>query len=51
MELICTNLVPRYEEKGTIILDELDEVNEIIFVSKGLVDVGFRINNVPNFVV
>jgi len=34
-------LQPRFENKGSIIYDELEEINEVIFNMKGIVDVGF----------
>ena len=34
---------PRQEEKGTVIFNELDEVNEMIFNERGSIDVGFQI--------
>jgi|DEB0MinimDraft_12_1074336.scaffolds.fasta_scaffold13015_5 hypothetical protein len=37
-------LEPRFEKKKTIIMDELDEVVEIIFVYKGSVAVGYELN-------
>lgn len=44
METFLYLLEPRREEKGVIIFDELDEVNEAIFIEHGSVDVGFEIN-------
>lgn len=37
-------LEPRYESENTIIIDELDEMTEIIFVYKGIINVGYEIN-------
>ena len=37
-------LEPRKEEFNVTIYNELDEVNEVIFFSKGEYDVGFEIN-------
>ena len=37
-------LEPRFEKRRTILVDELDELNEIIFVNKGIVLIGYEIN-------
>ena len=37
-------LEPREEAKGTIFLEELEEINELIFVNTGKVGVGYEIN-------
>lgn len=41
---ILKNLEPRFEEKDTILIEELDEVNEIIFLEKGIFEVGYSVN-------
>ena len=41
---ICMVLDPRQEEKKTILLDELEEVNEILFIGTGTVVIGYEIN-------
>jgi uncharacterized protein YuzE len=51
MESFLYKLEPRREEKGVIIFDELDEVNEAIFIENGKVDVGFEINRKQQFVI
>ena len=51
MTNVLTKLEPRIEYKGTILYEELDEVNEALFISKGTVDVGFKINNVVKYVI
>ena len=51
MTNVLTKLEPRIEHKGTILFEELDEVNEALFISKGIVDVGFKINNFPKYVI
>jgi hypothetical protein len=48
---ILTHLEPRQELPHTIILNELDEVNEVIFFTKGQVDIGFEINRVQDYVL
>jgi hypothetical protein len=45
MIAIITQLEPRYESAKTIIADELEEFNEITFVTRGKIAVGFEINN------
>ena len=51
MSNVLTKLEPRIEYKDTILFEELDEVNEVLFISKGIVDVGFKVNNFPKFVI
>ena len=41
---VLRNLEPRLEVMGTIIFEELDDINEVIFVQKGSVDIGFEVN-------
>ena len=48
---ILSVLEPRQEMAKTVILNELDEVNEAIFFDKGKVNVGFEINRVMQFVL
>ena len=38
------NLEPRFEVRGTTIIDELDEVSEITFVTHGQCVIGFDFN-------
>lgn len=42
--MLLTKLEPRFERKGTIIIDELEDVYEMIFVMKGSIIVGYEIN-------
>jgi len=51
MTLILINLEPRFEKAGTILYDELDEVNEVLFMNNGEVDVGFKINGQAKFII
>lgn len=44
-------LEPRVQSKQQIIFDELAEVNEVIFFTKGVVDIGFEINRKINYVL
>ena len=48
---LLQNFEPRVEEKGTIIFRELEEIHEVLFQEKGIIDVGFEINRVPKFVL
>jgi len=47
--LIC--LEPRHEEINTILFNELDEFTEILFINKGVVDIGFEINRKKVFCI
>jgi len=49
MLTMLTYLEPRFEKKKTIIVDELDEVNELIFVYQGTVAIGYEINKQKRF--
>ena len=51
MTLILLNLEPRFEEAGKILYDELEEINEVMFLSSGKVDVGFKINGVNKYII
>ena len=42
---------PRREFAGTILFEELEEVNEVIFISKGNVDIGYEINKQRKFIL
>ena len=44
-------LEPRFEKRRTILVDELDELNEIIFVSKGSVVIGYEINKQKRYCI
>ena len=48
---LLTHLEPRREEAGCVLLQELEEVNEIIFFETGIVDVGYDINRHKKFVL
>ena len=37
-------LEPRHEFKGTVIYKTVEEVEEIFFIDKGTIDIGFEIN-------
>lgn len=44
-------LEPRREDKNFILLHELDEVAEVIFIMNGIYDIGFEINRCPHMVL
>jgi hypothetical protein len=48
---LLSSLEPRHEHAETIIFDELDEVNEVIFFHRGCVDLGFEINRFKHYVL
>lgn len=48
---ILQNLEPRIEEAGQILYEELDEIEEIIFITEGSVDVGYDLNRNRKFVL
>ena len=45
------NLEPRIELEGSIIFKELDEINELIFILNGTIDIGFDINKIRRYVL
>lgn len=49
MQHILSVLEPRQEFEGTTLFHENDEINEVLFFMKGVVDVGFMINRMENF--
>ena len=44
MLMLLRNLEPRYELKGSVIYQQLEDIAEIIFVEKGSVDIGYEIS-------
>ena len=44
-------LEPRQEDAGTILFQELDEINEVIFIEKGDCDIGYEINKQQKYVI
>lgn len=42
---------PRIEKAGSILFEELDEINEVIFIMNGTVEIGFEINKIRKFVL
>ena len=49
MMSMLIKLEPRYEPENTILVDELDEMTEIIFVYEGTINVGYEINKQKKF--
>jgi signal-transduction protein with cAMP-binding, CBS, and nucleotidyltransferase domain len=43
------NLEVRFYEKGEIIIRELDECNEVLFVLEGVYNVGYEINKIVKY--
>ena len=43
MITLLTKLEPRYESIGTLLVNELDEFGEILFVAAGKVGIGYEI--------
>ena len=48
---LLQGLEPRFEEKGSLLFDELQEISEIVFIIRGKVDVGYELNKNKRFVV
>lgn len=51
IKAVLTNLEPLYIKQGTTILDELEEVDEIIFCYSGVIYIGYEINKKRRFCV
>ena len=45
------SLVPRFEKSGTIIVDEFDEINELLFFNEGKIGIGYNINHDKKFCI
>lgn len=41
---LLTHLEPRKELAGCVLLEELEEVNEVIFFEKGTIEIGYDLN-------
>lgn len=48
---LLQNFEPRLEEKGTIFIKELEEIQEVIFQEKGIIDVGYEVNRKARWVL
>ena len=44
MITLITRLEPRYENRKTILGNELEEFNEVTFICRGKIAIGFEIN-------
>ena len=51
MTRLLMSLEPRFETRGTILIDELDEVSEITFVTHGQCVIGFDFNKEKKMIV
>ena len=51
MLAILSSLEPRQEERGTILLDELDEFQEVLFVMKGQIFIGYECNKIKKYCI
>ena len=51
MMMFLQKLEPRFEPKYTILMDELDESNEVIFICRGAVVIGYEINKVKKYCI
>jgi hypothetical protein len=49
MMQVLRSLEPRFYKKKTIMVDELDEMLEIIFIDKGKTMIGYEINKQKRF--
>ena len=41
---LMNNLLPRHEVAGTILIEELESVLEVIFILEGQIEIGYEIN-------
>jgi len=48
---VMQSLEPRKEDKNTIIFNELEDINEIIFFCKGAYDIGYQLNTQHKYVL
>ena len=44
-------LEPRTEKKDTILINELDEQNEVLFFNHGTIEIGYEINRIKKYVL
>ena len=45
------DLDPRHELANSLIFDELDDINEVLFIQKGVVEIGYQLNKQRKYVV
>ena len=48
---LLSKLEPRFEKRGTILIDELNELHEVIFVQSGTIYYGYEINKSKNYCI
>ena len=48
---VVQNLEPYHQPKGVLLVNELDEVGEILFVQQGSIGVGYEINRMKRIVL
>ena len=48
---ILRSLEPRIEKKDSIIFEELDDINEVVFIERGQVDIGYELNKKKKYVL
>ena len=46
---LLSKLEPRIEEPNSIMYEELNEINEVIFLCKGTIKIGYEFNGVRKF--
>ena len=51
MVQILRSLEPRIEKKDKTIFEELDDINEVIFIEKGQVEIGYELNKKKKYVL
>jgi hypothetical protein len=51
MITLLGHLEPRCEPSGTVLYKTIDEVDEIFFIEKGSVDIGFEVNRDTKFII
>lgn len=51
MYQLIQNLEPFCEKRNTVLKEELDEFNEIMFVNKGRVVIGYEINKEKRYCI
>lgn len=49
MRNILRSIEPKFDKKYTILVDELDDFDEVTFVQKGTIVIGYEINKLKTF--
>lgn len=47
--MLLTKLEPRFERRRTVIYDELEDVDDVLFITKGHLVIGYEINKVKKY--